>query len=301
MSEAVGETAVLSRTSAGELVRALRPRQWPKNLLVGAAPMAGGALGRPLVLATSLVAFAVFTAAAAGGYLLNDVCDVDADRMHPEKRLRPVAAGTLTSALAIRWGVGLIVLALGAAALTDDELFPLVATYSVLTFAYGYGLKRMAGLEVLVVASGFVLRPLAGAAATDVRPSVWFLAVCCLAAVAIATGKRLVELVRLGPGATTHRAALGHYSTVVLGRVQVAAVAGLTGAYLGWALSRPPGPVRLLSLLSLVPLVATFARVVVVNRRGEGGAPEELLLRDRPLQLAAAAWFVLFAAGLMHV
>ena len=92
---------------ASELLRALRPRQWSKNLLVLAAPWPGGSSGRPAVLLTSAIAVVVFTSAAAGGYLLNDVRDVTADRTHPDKRLRPVAAGTLRSRTAIAWGIAL--------------------------------------------------------------------------------------------------------------------------------------------------------------------------------------------------
>jgi decaprenyl-phosphate phosphoribosyltransferase len=286
--------------TAGELVRALRPRQWSKNLLVLGAPLAGGQLGRPAVLLSSAIALAVFTAAAAGGYLLNDVRDVTADRQHPDKRLRPVAAGTLGSSTAVAWGVALTLAAAGAAALTDDELLPLMILYSGLTFAYGFGLKRVAGLEVVIVASGFVLRPLAGSAASNVQPSAWFLAVCCLAALVVAVGKRLVELVRLGPEATSHRAALGRYSVAVLGRVQLLALAGMTAAYLGWALGHHDLTGRVLAELSLVPLVATVGRVMLLNQRGEGGAPEELLLRDRKIQLTGLLWFGLFLAGVLH-
>ena len=264
-----------------------------------AAPLAGGQLGRPAVLLTSAIALAVFTAAAAGGYLLNDVRDVTADRAHPDKRLRPVAAGTLRSSTAVVWGVALTLAAAGGAALTDDELLPIVVLYSVLTFAYGFGLKKVAGLEVAIVASGFVLRPLAGSAATGVQPSAWFLAVCCLAALIVAVGKRLVELVRLGSDATAHRAALGQYSVAVLGRVQLVALAGMTAAYIGWALGHRDTTGRLLAGLSLLPLVVAVGRLMVLNQRGEGGAPEELLFRERKMQLAGLVWFTFFLAAVL--
>ena len=207
------EAAVRAESNVLDLFRATRPRQWLKNLLVFAAPLAGGALGRPVVLASSLVAFGSFTAAASGGYLFNDVYDVAEDRLHPDKRLRPLAAGRISVAAAVGLGVGLVVLGAVVAALTDDELLPIVVTYTLLTLAYAMGLKRIPGIELLVVASGFVLRPLAGAAAADVAPSAWFLAVCCLAAVVVAMGKRLVELVQLGPAAVDHRTTLRHYSS----------------------------------------------------------------------------------------
>jgi decaprenyl-phosphate phosphoribosyltransferase len=296
-------TTALERTHTDprELVLALRPRQWSKNLLVLAAPMAAGDLTHPAVMVPSLLTAAIFTIASAGGYLLNDVCDIDSDRAHPDKRLRPVAAGTLDSQVAVRWGVGLALMAVALAGLVDEELALLLAAYSALTLAYGVRLKRVAGLELVIVASGFVLRPLAGAVAGGVPPSAWFLSVCCLGALTIAPGKRLVELARLGPTAAEHRASLRHYSAKVLGRAQLTAAAAMGAAYLGWALSRPAGPVRSLALLSALPLLAAVARVVLLNRRGEGGAPEDLLRSDRTLQISAVGWLLLFAAGVVNV
>ena len=280
-----------------EAVRALRPRQWPKNLLVFAAPMAAGQLAHPGVLLRSLAAFVAFTAAASAAYLLNDVMDAEADRLHPEKRLRPIAAGTVP----VRFAVGLAVVGAAVAALTaavtDDELLLVVLAYSALTLAYAHSLKRVAGLEIVIVASGFVLRPLAGAFATGVAPSAWFLAVCCLAAVAITIGKRLAELVRLGAIASHHRAALGSYSVTWLARIQVVVVLAMSGAYVGWALGRPTTLARTVDVLSLLPVLAAFAAVVELNRRGDGGAPEQLLLSNRRLQLLGGAWLALFVVG----
>ncbi len=288
-----------TRTDPRELILAMRPRQWSKNLLVLAAPMAAGQLSHPAVLVPSLLAATIFTIASAGGYLLNDVCDIDSDQVHPDKRLRPVAAGTLDSQVAVRWGVGLALAAVALAGLVDEELALLIAAYSALTFAYGVRLKRVPGLELVIVASGFVLRPLAGAVAGEVPPSAWFLSVCCLGALTVAPGKRLVELVRLGATAAEHRASLRHYSAPVLGRVQLTAAAAMGAAYLGWALSRPAGSVRSLALLSALPLLAATTRVVLLNRRGEGGAPEDILRSDRTLQMTAFSWLVLFAAGVL--
>jgi decaprenyl-phosphate phosphoribosyltransferase len=259
--------------------------------------MAAGALGHPLVLALSVVAFVCFTFASAGGYLLNDVLDLTADRLHPEKRLRPIASGAISVRTAVAGGVACAAVAAGLAALTDDELFSTLLVYSLLTLAYAVGIKRIPGVEVLIVASGFVLRPLAGSFATGVAPSAWFLAVCCLAALAITVGKRLVELVRLGPIAAGHRVALRHYSVAVLGLIQVVAVSGMALAYVGWALTRRSAEARSIDLLSLLPVLAAFTSVAVLNRRGEGGAPEQLLLSNRFLQAMAALWLLLFVAG----
>jgi decaprenyl-phosphate phosphoribosyltransferase len=293
----VTEVSIRTGLDGRELLRALRPRQWVKNLLVFAAPLAAGDLGHPVVLALSLAAFVAFTAAAAGGYLLNDVFDLAADRLHPDKRNRPLAAGTISVRVAIASAVGCLVVAATIAALIDDELFLTLVVYSVLTLGYAVRIKRVPGLEVLVVASGFVLRPLAGSFATNVAPSRWFLAVCCLAALAITVGKRLVELVRLGPAAAAHRDALGHYTIAALRRVQLVTISLMALAYVGWALTRPSAMARKLDLVSLLPVLAAFISVAVLNRRGQGGAPEQLILSNRLLQLLVLTWLVLFVAG----
>jgi decaprenyl-phosphate phosphoribosyltransferase len=293
-------TAVQTRPArplSRELVRALRPRQWPKNLLVFAAPMAAGDLAQAGVLVRSLLAFVSFTAASSAAYLLNDVMDAEADRLHPDKRRRPIAAGTVPERVAVVTAVACAVLAAVTAAVTDDELLMVVLGYSALNLAYAHSLKRVAGLEIAIVASGFVLRPLAGAFATGVAPSAWFLAVCCLAAVAITIGKRLAELVRLGAIASHHRAALARYSVSALERIQVVVVLLMSGAYVGWALGRPSTLARTVDVLSLLPVLAAFATVAVLNRRGEGGAPEQLLLSNRRLQLLGGTWLVLFVVG----
>ncbi len=293
-------TQITTPLDGRELLRAMRPRQWLKNLLVFTAPLAAGALGHPVVLGLSLVAFAAFTAAAAGGYLFNDVRDLTADRLHPDKRLRPLAAGRISVSTAVIGGIACAVTAAAIAAITDDELFSIVVGYTLLTLAYAYGVKRVPGVEVLVVASGFVLRPLAGSFATGVAPSRWFLAVCCLAALAITIGKRRVELARLGSAAASHRDALGHYSVSALRRVQAAAVVAMAIAYVGWSLTRVTPAARLIDLLSLLPILAAFIRLMAMNGSGRGGAPEQLLLSDRFLQAMALLWFLAFVAGVAH-
>ena len=278
----------------------MRPRQWPKNLLVFTAPLAAGAVGHTIVFGLSVVAYIAFTAAAAGCYLLNDVRDLTADRLHPEKRLRPLAAGRISVRTAVIGGIVCAVTATAIAAVTDDELFSIVVGYILLTLAYAYGIKRIPGIEVLVVASGFVLRPLAGSFATGIAPSRWFLAVCCLAALAITVGKRRVEMVRLGSRAASHRDALGHYSVRTLRRVQAAAVVAMAIAYIGWALTRGTPQVRVVDLLSLLPVLVAFVRLMALNDGGHGGSPEQLLLSDRFLQTMALLWFVMFVAGVAH-
>lgn len=284
-------------TRVGLLVLACRPRQWLKNALVPAPVVAAGTWLRPPVAVGWLVALLCFTVVASGVYLVNDLYDLDRDRRHPQKRRRPLASGRLPASWA--WAGAVVALAGGPALAlgTDREALAVVlAGYALLSLAYSVGLKAVPGLELLVVAAGFVWRPLAGAAATLTPVSAWFFLVCCLAALTVASGKRLAELTELGPAAARHRPSLRFYRLGGLRALRRATSAAAVACYLGWALTRWHGTPRELAVLSAVPLVAALARYAACNDRGRGGAPEALLLADRPLQLAAAGWLALFVA-----
>jgi decaprenyl-phosphate phosphoribosyltransferase len=193
----------LTRPAAGRLrwliavARTARPRQWPKNLLVFAAPLAGASLGRRDGLAYALVAAIAFGCASAAVYFINDVADAERDRSHPRKRFRPVAAGELPKSHAVALGVACAVAGLMAgAAIREPLLVAAVGGYLSLSFLYSWVLKHIPVVELIFVASGFLLRVLGGAAATHVRPSGWFLLVCSLGALGVAIAKRYTELSR---------------------------------------------------------------------------------------------------------
>lgn len=293
---------VLDRPRAVALVVATRPKQWVKNVLVFTAPLAGGVLIDRQVFGHALTAFAAFVLASAGCYLLNDVYDVDRDRLHSEKKLRPVASGQLSVSTATVAAVVLLASAVGVSLTLDREMLTVVLlTYVGLVIGYSGGIKEVPGLELLVLAAGFVLRALAGSAATGVHPSNWFLMVCCLGALTIALGKRQAELSQLGHDAGRHRAALQHYSTRMLRRARVLAVVGTVVAYASWALTRSGTHNQLMALATLVPVVAAFARLGRLNDHGEGSAPELVLYRDRFIQACCVVWLVLFLVGPAHV
>ncbi|MGB6457121.1 MAG: decaprenyl-phosphate phosphoribosyltransferase [Streptosporangiaceae bacterium] len=280
-------------------VQAARPRQWPKNLLVFAAPLAGGSLGRDDGFGYALVAFAAFTAAASAVYLINDVMDVDRDRAHPVKRRRPVAAGRLpqSSALVLA-GTGLAAAVLASLAIREPLLAAVICSYVALSLVYSAGLKHLPWIELAFVASGFVFRALGGAVATQVPPSGWFLAVCSLGALMVATGKRYTELSMLGRRAVAHRPVMRWYSASLLRAVQRAAIAALLACYLAWALSEHT-PWRLdWHLASLLPLAAALIRFDWLTARAGGRPVEDLICRDRWMVGCEVAWLALFLAGL---
>jgi len=207
-----------------------RPRQWPKNLLVFAAPLAGATLGRDDGLGYALVAAAAFGCASVAVYLANDVADAERDRRHPRKRHRPVAAGDLPKSHAITLSTVSAAAGITAGVVISEPLLTAsVGGYLGLSFLYSGLLKHIPVLELGLVASGFLLRVLGGAAATHVRPSGWFLLVCSLGAFGVAVAKRYTELTSLGAEAIAHRPVMGRYRAGALRQAQLAAGAAMIG------------------------------------------------------------------------
>ena len=226
------------------LLRATRPRQWLKNLLVLAAPAAAGVvLTRPALL-RSLGAAVSFTAVAAGCYLLNDVLDRVADAAHPRKRHRPVASGAVPVPLALVAAVLLAVGGLVVAETVSGRLVAVVAGYAAVTLAYGFGLKRVPGLELALVASGFLLRAVGGAAAAHVRVSGWFAVVVAAAALHLVASKRASELAAQPAGVPPQRLALRSYTADGLRSLRWVTAAALVFCYAGWAAVGRPSPTR---------------------------------------------------------
>lgn len=282
-------------------LRATRPRQWPKNLLVLAAPLAGASLGRPDGLGYALVAVAAFVAASSAVYLVNDTVDAERDRRHPVKRNRPIASGALPARHAVLLAVAATAAALAAGAVIGGPwLIAAVAGYLALSFLYSLRLKHVPFVELGFVASGFLLRVLGGAAATHVRPSGWFLLVCSLGALMVAITKRSTELRSLGPEAARHRPAMRFYRESYLSAAGLVTAGAMAVCYVLWALGEPGPGMRTWHLISAVPLVAALARFSVLARRGDTRPIEDLITRDRLMAAAELAWLVAFAIGLQQ-
>ena len=280
-------------------LRATRPRQWPKNLLVLAAPLAGASLGRPDGLGYALVAVAAFVAASSAVYLVNDTVDAERDRRHPVKRNRPIASGALPARHAVLLAVAATAAALAAGAVIGGPwLIAAVAGYLALSFLYSLRLKHVPFVELGFVASGFLLRVLGGAAATHVRPSGWFLLVCSLGALMVAITKRSTELRSLGPEAARHRPAMRFYRESYLRAAGLVTAGAMAVCYVLWALGEPGPGMRTWHQISAVPLVAALARFGVLARRGGTRPVEDLITRDRLMAAAELAWLVTFAIGL---
>jgi decaprenyl-phosphate phosphoribosyltransferase len=280
-------------------LRTARPKQWTKNVLVFAAPAAAGVLDQRDDLLKTIVAFVAFCLAASATYFVNDANDAAADRLHPVKRSRPIAAGHLAigTARVIAAVLALVSLAI-TAPINDGKLTAVVAAYLAVTFAYTMWLKNEPVIDLVAVASGFVFRAIAGGVATDVRLSDWFLIVAGAGSLFIVTGKRHAEQVELGSDSLAHRTTLGAYSTAYLGYVRSVASGVMITAYCLWAFenANSTGDDTWFRL-SIVPLVIAVLRYALVIERGGGGAPEEVVLSDRVLQVMGVIWAVTFMLG----
>jgi decaprenyl-phosphate phosphoribosyltransferase len=280
------------------VVRTARPRQWPKTLLVFAAPLAGKTFGRPDGLGYALVAAAAFGLASAAVYFINDVADAERDRQHPRKRYRPVAAGDLPARHALVLGAVCAVAGLAAgAAISVPLLTAAVGAYLAISFSYSWFGKHIPVLEVGFLASGFLLRVLGGAAATRVPPSGWFLLVCSLGALAVAVAKRYTELASLGAAAIAHRPVLRWYRPWALLAAQWAAGVLMIAAYLAWAAGERPGA-QMWHLLSAIPLAAALIRFGQLTARRTAAPVEDLLIRNGLMLTCELTWLALFVTGL---
>lgn len=297
-------TPTARRGTLRGLVRGARPHQWLKNVLVLAAPAAAGVLTRPGPLARSLAAAALFCLVAGGLYLLNDVADVEADRLHPEKRFRPVAAGEVPVRLALIAGALSVAAGIGLAdAVAGWRLLLVVGSYAGVTIAYSWFLKHEPVLDLAAVASGFVLRAIAGGVAAHVPLSDWFLIVASFGSLFMVTGKREAEKRRSADVSHQQRRSLAHYSPEYLRSLRTMASAVTILAYCLWAFQRAgalPASEYWLEA-TIVPFTLALVRYSLLIDRGHGEAPEDVVLGDRRLQILGFVWATLFAVGVYVV
>jgi decaprenyl-phosphate phosphoribosyltransferase len=277
------------------LVKAVRPKQWAKNALVFIAPGAAGVLARPRPFTQAVFAFCIFSMAAGGTYLLNDVMDVESDRRHPTKRFRPIAAGIVPVPLALVLAPVCIVVAVLLGLWRNWQFGLIVGLYVVLTTLYSLWLKHQPVLDLVGLSSGFILRLLGGAKATEVPISNWFIIISCFGALFIATAKRQAERRELGDESASLRVTLAVYTDAYLNFLKAVSAGVVLVAYVEFALERadqhPPAAVWV--QLSIVPFIVAILRYALLVEQGQGSAPEELLLSDRQMQVIGLVWAVL--------
>ncbi len=270
----------------------LRPHQWLKNLVVLAALVFSKHLFDASALAQAALAFVVFCALAGAVYLVNDLADLERDRLHPVKRTRPLASGALPKPVARAAAASLLVAALVLSFSLGAGFLLCTLAYTVLGLAYSLALKHVVILDVLTVALGFVLRAVAGAVAIGVQFSPWLVVCTILLALFLVLAKRRHELVTL-EDAAAHRGILAEYSPYLLDQMIAVVTASCLTAYAFYTLA--PETVekyRTERLALTIPFViyGIFRYLYLVHRRDQGGSPGDVLLTDRPLLAAVALW-----------
>ena len=282
------------------LLRTARPNQWLKNVLVVAAPGAAGVLDEPDAIWRTVVMVVAFCLASSGTYFWNDVLDVASDRAHPVKSRRPIAAGLVGLGTARITGTALLLAGLATAGATGRWTpVAAVATYVAITTSYSAIWKHIAVIDLVAIASGFVLRAAGGAWAVDVAMSSWFVLVTTFGALFIVAGKRYAEARELGDDAAAVRSTLAEYSEGFLRFVLSVTCGGALVSYCVWAFETRDlaGTDLPFYELSIVPMVTAFFRYALVLDQGHGAAPEDVFRNDRVLQVLGVLWVGVFAVA----
>src|SRR5882757_38822 len=283
------------------VIKALRPRQWIKNILVVAAPLAtlGGDVQYDYrdVFYKVGIAFVAFCLAASSIYLVNDARDVDADRQHPTKRFRPIAAGVVAPGLAYALAIALAAASFAISTVTAPALALVIAIYLAIQLGYCFGLKHQAVLDICIVSSAYLMRAIAGGAATGIPLSQWFLLVMAFASLFMVAGKRYAELQLAERTGAKIRKSLESYTSTYLRFVWTMSATAVVVFYGLWAFERD-GHSGSWFAVSMIPITIAVLRYAVDVDGGMAGEPEDIVLRDRVLQLLGIAWIVIVSAAI---
>lgn len=299
MTELQNRPAVVRRSAGGwSLLRLSRPQQWHKSAMLFAAPAAAGVIDQQHALLRAAIAAVAFTLLSIAVYALNDVRDAPDDRRHPRKQYRPVASGLLSPTVAVIWAVATAVAGLAVITPMGVPTLGLGVAYLLTQLLYVFGLKHIAVVDVVAVALGFVLRAAAGATATAVPVSNWFLLVSLFGALFLVAGKRRAER-----GSTTadarSRPVLAAYTSAWLDQLTTVALLGTSLSYGLWAFQYLGDDVfRQLLTVSFLPFLTGLLRYGFLVSTGRGELPEHELFRDRVLLIAGLFWAALVGAGL---
>lgn len=288
-----GATQVQSRSMLQGLIQSLRPQQWTKNLFVLAALPFGLKLFDTAAVALALAAFVVFCALSGVVYLVNDLYDREADRLHPVKRMRPIAAGVLAPGTAAMAAALIAAGALGAALAIGPRFAAAAAAYLTLFYLYTRWLKHLVIVDVLSIAIGFVLRTYAGAVAIHVPVGDWLLVCTVLLALFLGLSKRRHEITLLASSAADHRRILDEYNPYLLDQMIGVVTASTLMAYIIYCTSADTverfGTHNLVLTIPF-PIYGILRYLYLVHRRDGGGNPSELLITDRPLLICVGLW-----------
>jgi len=277
------------------ILKEMRPRQWTKNVFVFAALVFDRQLTKIASLESTLAAFVIFCLLSSSVYIMNDLLDVEADRHHPIKKNRPIAAGNLPISVAIIAAIVLIVISFTAAFLLSTELGIIVGMYFLVNLAYSIWLKHIPLIDVMIIAFGFVLRVVAGVSVIQVeRFSPWLYIVMSLLALYIGFGKRRAEMTVLtNESNSSHRKVLDGYTLALIDQLLTIVSSCTLIAYSFYTFSAPNLPENHVMMLTIpFVLYGIFRYLFLIQVKNKGGEPEELLLKDRPLQATVLLWAI---------
>lgn len=277
---------------ARALIKTMRPKQWIKNVVVFAPLVFDEKLFQPALLARTSLAFALFCLISSTVYIINDLADIEKDRQHPKKRERPLASGTLSPGVAMAAAGLFILISLPVAFWLDRGFSLILLSYLLLNVAYSFYLKHLVIIDVMVIAAGFVLRVAGGVAVVGVeRFSPWLYLVVTLGALFLGFGKRRHELLLLADGADAHRAILAEYTLPFLDQLIALVTSTMVIAYSLYTFSAPNLPDNHAMMLTIpAVLYGLFRYLYLIHVKKEGGAPDELLLSDKPLLATGIVW-----------
>jgi 4-hydroxybenzoate polyprenyltransferase len=282
----------MMRAMLKTFIKALRPRQWLKNIFIFAALVFDQQLLQPVSLLRTIVGFILLCLGASTVYLINDIADLEQDRQHPIKKLRPLAAGHLSVRSAQITAVVFFILSIGGGFVLDREFGMIISAYVFMNVLYSFWLKHIPIIDVMIVASGFVLRVAAGVTLITVqRFSPWLYMCTTLLALFIGFGKRRAEIMLLAEEANSHRRVLDGYTIPFLDQLIVIISGTTIVAYSLYTFSAENLPANYLMMLT-IPFVVygLFRYLHLVNVQNAGGAPEEVVLTDWPLMLTVILW-----------
>lgn len=276
------------------ILKTMRPRQWTKNVFVLAALVFDRQLFTLDSVLRSVGGMLLFCLLSSSVYIINDIRDVEADRQHPTKRNRPIASGKLPVPVAIGTVVVLLAVTFTLAFLLSRQFFIIAAMYFAINLAYSLGLKNVLLVDVLIIAAGFVLRVAAGVSLIEVeRFSPWLYVVTTLGALYIGFGKRRAEVMLLEQNANQHRKVLDGYTLPFLDQMITIVSSTTVIAYSLYTFSAPNLPSNHAMMLTIpFVLYGIFRYLWLLQVKKEGGAPEEILLSDRPIQVVVLLWVI---------
>ncbi len=274
------------------IIKTMRPKQWSKNVVVFAALVFDRQLTNWTSLLSAAAGFFIFCLISSAVYVINDIVDVEADRQHPDKKNRPIASGKLPIPTAILLVVILILISFPAAFFLSPMFAAIGIGYFVMNLAYSFGLKHVALVDVLIIAAGFVLRVAGGVMLIQVeRFSPWLYVVTTLLALYLGFGKRRAELSLLARDANSHRKALDGYTIPLLDQLITIVSSTTIVAYSLYTFSAPNLPENHTMMLTIpFTLYGIFRYMYLIQVKNYGGAPEDMLFKDRPLQIAISLW-----------